>query len=247
MKAIENRRRMAGQGGFTLIELLVVISIIAVLAAILLPALGKVQDSARSTKCASNLRQLGVGINSYASDNDGQLPGPLAVSQYAVIGIPGSKDDQSLYRALAKYLGLTETPGASVAQQERGNLLICPAFQKVKKLLDGPVYVVNPRKITDLNKAPFGDGTSNLPPVKKAMLSSWVETTDGLERPVDLTRTWAIADADQLSFVGSQEPPPSDMAAMPPKPVHGDHRNALFYDWHVGRLNAEPGKNNEVK
>ena len=58
---------------FTLIELLVVISIIALLIAILLPALSSARDSARTIQCASNLHQWGVGIMSYAADNNNQL------------------------------------------------------------------------------------------------------------------------------------------------------------------------------
>lgn len=53
---------------FTLIELLVVISIIALLIAILLPALQQAREQARLTVCAANLRQLGIGYHSYASD-----------------------------------------------------------------------------------------------------------------------------------------------------------------------------------
>ena len=59
--------------GFTLIELLVVISIIAVLAAMLMPAIRMVRDSARASTCLSNLRQTGVAILAYATDHDGIL------------------------------------------------------------------------------------------------------------------------------------------------------------------------------
>jgi prepilin-type N-terminal cleavage/methylation domain-containing protein/prepilin-type processing-associated H-X9-DG protein len=59
---------------FTLIELLVVISIIAVLASLLLPAIKLVRDSARTTACASNLRQCMMGVIAYAGDNDGTIP-----------------------------------------------------------------------------------------------------------------------------------------------------------------------------
>jgi prepilin-type N-terminal cleavage/methylation domain-containing protein len=53
------------QKGFTLIELLVVISIIAILMAIMIPALRKARESAKTVVCASNLRQIGYAFNMY--------------------------------------------------------------------------------------------------------------------------------------------------------------------------------------
>lgn len=60
--------------GFTLIELIVAVSIIAVLAALLLPAITLAKNAARKTICASNLRQLALSFNAYASDWQGRLP-----------------------------------------------------------------------------------------------------------------------------------------------------------------------------
>ncbi|MGZ0656348.1 type II secretion system protein [Coraliomargarita sp. W4R53] len=59
---------------FTLIELLTVIAIIAVLAGILIPTIGKVRDNALSAECVSNLRALHTGFQFYAMDNRGRLP-----------------------------------------------------------------------------------------------------------------------------------------------------------------------------
>lgn len=60
--------------GFTLVELLVVISIIALLMAVLLPALQKARTQAKKIACANNLKQIFIGFNIFANDNGGQLP-----------------------------------------------------------------------------------------------------------------------------------------------------------------------------
>jgi prepilin-type N-terminal cleavage/methylation domain-containing protein/prepilin-type processing-associated H-X9-DG protein len=59
---------------FSLIELLVVIAIIAVLAALLLPVLGRAKESARSTVCISNLHQIGIALQVYVDGNNNRLP-----------------------------------------------------------------------------------------------------------------------------------------------------------------------------
>ena len=63
---------------FTLIELLTVIAIIGILAAILIPTVGRVRESARAGQCASNMRQVALALRLHADDNKGKLPAALA-------------------------------------------------------------------------------------------------------------------------------------------------------------------------
>jgi prepilin-type N-terminal cleavage/methylation domain-containing protein/prepilin-type processing-associated H-X9-DG protein len=75
-KRISYQRRIRGRfpRGFTLVELLVVIAIIALLMAILMPALQRVKKQARTVVCRSNLRQVGLIITMYLEDNDLIMP-----------------------------------------------------------------------------------------------------------------------------------------------------------------------------
>jgi len=67
---------------FTIIELLVVIAIIGVLAALLLPAVGRTKESGRRASCANNLRQLAVAVHLYANDYEGLLPPRTLAEQW---------------------------------------------------------------------------------------------------------------------------------------------------------------------
>src|SRR5438128_12222357 len=76
--------------GFTLIEILVVIGIIAILFAILLPAMERVRHQGYVAACASNLRQLGQGLTMYANQNHGALPRTVYAAGAAVVAGTGA-------------------------------------------------------------------------------------------------------------------------------------------------------------
>jgi prepilin-type N-terminal cleavage/methylation domain-containing protein len=100
----------SGRGAFTLIELLVVVAIIALLAALLLPTLGKAKESAQRIQCLSQLKQWGVAFHSYAHDNEGVMPregyhtnGQVYLNTWAMVESRQAAD--VWYNALSNHVG----------------------------------------------------------------------------------------------------------------------------------------------
>ncbi len=111
---MSGRRNQQGRSAFTLVELLVVIGILAVLIAMLLPALNKARASARSLKCLSNLRQIGIGFTMYRMEWNNWLP-PLTWDR-ARVNIskdPYTEKPYGMWDCIGPYLGLKDWGGIS--------------------------------------------------------------------------------------------------------------------------------------
>ena len=107
---------MRRRNGFTLVELLVVIGIIALLIAILMPALGRAREQANWVKCLSNMRQLGQSFMMYCNNNKGRFPRPGVAAQpedwiYWEDEPPGTNPARNISdSAIAPYLGKPVNP-----------------------------------------------------------------------------------------------------------------------------------------
>ena len=92
--------------GFTLVELLVVISIIALLMAILMPALNMAKKQAQGVRCLANTRQIGLALHLYADDYDRKIPRDETDGFWAILFMPyigGLSDDIMAYHEVDIY------------------------------------------------------------------------------------------------------------------------------------------------
>lgn len=97
------------RGGFSLIELLVVIGVIAILIAMLLPALRVARESAQRTQCASQLRQIGTALSMYVNANKGWLPAWSGWHTWPP-GLPGDEPGPAWTIELLPYIGPPDSP-----------------------------------------------------------------------------------------------------------------------------------------
>lgn len=103
--------------GFTLIELLVVIAVIAILAALLLPAIGGVRRKAQQTACLNNLRQISLGVRMYSDDSNDASPSPGETAMTSTNAMPLYTGYKTLIK---RYVGLHGAPSQDA-------LFVCPA------------------------------------------------------------------------------------------------------------------------
>jgi prepilin-type N-terminal cleavage/methylation domain-containing protein len=231
---------------FTLIELLVVISVVALLMAILLPALSRARNQARAVACQANLRQWGLSLNLYTQDNEGRLPkdGLVLLRGAAMPGsTPDISDNQATYYGFHTQ-GIALCPMAtrvmeSTEQEPAGSFKSSGAIDGVHVLkyegIQGSAF--NAWKITTpepafqgsygSNRWPFFDLKHDLTLVKLPPSGDVLAIKGRAAIPVFLD-----------SSMPSDTPRDSDMPGSSAFCIdrHMAHVNALFLDWSVRRV-----------
>jgi prepilin-type N-terminal cleavage/methylation domain-containing protein/prepilin-type processing-associated H-X9-DG protein len=233
--------RHFGEAAFTLVELLIVISIIAILAAMLLPALKNAKDSALKMLCGSNMRQLGIALACYPEDYNDFMP--LAGSKVTNITW-----DDVIRDYLGGPLSLSQMEAEMAPQYWSGNeMFICPADNIPKS--PGFGYEENKRSFTGNMcwQAPNGGtGKSYLHGVMGRSSTSelWVKT------PMieDFSGTFLLMEKP-MSWISQGYQPHSGEEQIDhlmnagggnakPEGFHGGYRyNFLYVDGHVDNRN----------
>jgi len=202
--------------GFTLIELLVVISIISLLIAILLPALGKARESAVAIRCAANLRQMGTIVQIYTSDFNNHLP-----SMQLPAALPGKVGwDRYWFSQLMFGMGVQRSGGAAIQAYLRSSIFSCPVLVR--------------NGIWTKDRTGYGQ---NYYFVRQLISSNWT-----ILRETHLRRDLLIKPSSQLSHgdrLGENHMTEHHAPQYPDFERHNGSGNMLYFDGHAKSLKRD--------
>ncbi len=227
--------------GFTLIELLTVIAIIGILAAIIIPVVGKVRQTAQRAACASNLRQIGIAIFGYVTDNKDWLPCPEKITDgsgtfYGIQRTAGPRwyaDNGSPTRDLVSQLFpyfSGKFPGAGTGSRNGISMvMVCPSNTETKNSLTlgttVPSYYIGYRVLQK-------NGTIGRAFAYNGVKSIKITDIDNPKAAV------ALFDLD-AEFLSKLTPAAGAVTGAPATSVHKGQRNVLYFDGHVKTIPAD--------
>jgi prepilin-type N-terminal cleavage/methylation domain-containing protein/prepilin-type processing-associated H-X9-DG protein len=205
-----SRSRYAGRQGFTLIELLVVISIIAILAGMLLPAINMVREGARKANCGNNQRQIVLGMNVYANDNDQSWPVLFVTAAGGAASNTAPTANQAFYTAAGSFEFLSNITGGDLSNK----VFACPS---------------NPNVKPPVTTAAVGWGS----PTQTTWTSDFSTTTGNASA---YAYDWAVpSNGTSIRVVTADRPKSAATAAEMTN--HKSVAVAAFADGHVGNIN----------